>query len=767
MNWEQTRIAYLEKLEKATALLDRCSALCSKTPKEVLPDSRKALEQLRVLAARQEEKLKANRFELAVLGLEKAGKSTLLNAWLGAEILPAMDERCTYTACEIWSAPGEEAQEYRIEYYAPAEFEQRMAQKREAADALPQGIRERAELETEIQESEAMASQIQAFLGRGEERRNFRDVDEVRSELREAIALDRARARAIRRIVLKTVNLRADRDIVFYDVPGFNSPVEFHRQLADEKLKRCDAILYAKEHDKPDLVDREIEMLGVADAADPHVRVSGKIFIALTRIDKAESKERFAHRTQKAREKWADVPPDRIVGVSPPARLYRLGGASPELMRDGRKIQADLAALGADDGMDPLKAAVNRYIDTDRARALEKRCQGILNDTVRAVSGLVGTLETAYPQPLGDMAFAEEDARFNALIQWWEAQWPLIQEEFSAYYTTRILPKEDADAPAREHEKLAEFTTAFSRLAETFIESLSLSDAEFESRYRTLGLTEEGIVDPQRAHIRLREELHQRALQGLAEISADLAKTLEEIMNEIGDWVVERLWGVEKLKSELLESSQQLHRRLEHGMSTLFLRFARPAVHLFLLSPRGFREQYLRAYHSDRVVLSEFYRGPDREQKRHLENYLRTGRWEDEATAEAAPKPKPSDTAPDYFPPALRDTPKGFSANLTDIQAEIREDSQALQDYLIHSVFHAAGFIKYCRQELDRIKWTFLSHKTRWQQHVAAAYRRKHPPLMAEERLNRVQDFEFLRGVVAELSAVREKLADLKGLIGH
>jgi len=132
---------------------------------------------------------------VAVLGLEKAGKSTLLNAWFGVEILPAMDERCTYTSCEIWSAPSEDDQGYIIEYYAPEEFETQLAEKRKLLKELPEGFSELGgDLRNDIREIEQHYDNIQHFLRQGRYETKFRDVEDVRDDLTEAIAKNKAQA---------------------------------------------------------------------------------------------------------------------------------------------------------------------------------------------------------------------------------------------------------------------------------------------------------------------------------------------------------------------------------------------------------------------------------------------------------------------------------------------------------------------------------------------------------------------------------------------
>ncbi len=46
-------------------------------------------------------KLKSNEFEIAIVGLEKAGKSTFANALIENYILPSAPERCTFTATKL------------------------------------------------------------------------------------------------------------------------------------------------------------------------------------------------------------------------------------------------------------------------------------------------------------------------------------------------------------------------------------------------------------------------------------------------------------------------------------------------------------------------------------------------------------------------------------------------------------------------------------------------------------------------------------------
>ena len=60
-------------------------------------DISKQLQKIKNDAIRYKRKLEKGEFEIAIVGLEKAGKSTFANAIIDNEILPRDDIRCTFT----------------------------------------------------------------------------------------------------------------------------------------------------------------------------------------------------------------------------------------------------------------------------------------------------------------------------------------------------------------------------------------------------------------------------------------------------------------------------------------------------------------------------------------------------------------------------------------------------------------------------------------------------------------------------------------------
>ena len=292
--WLETCQQQLARLEKTAVLVDKLDTLCGKTPTDLPAELVQKLNIEHQRLNNQLERLRANRFEVAVIGLEKAGKSALLNAWLGQEILPSARERCTFTSTEIWSAQTEHDQMLLIEYYSKEEIATLQAQRRDALASTLLSDKEKKEIQEDLDDTEKHLDAINEFTKVKVFSQAFLDISEISNHLQEAIFKNRAQSLAIKRIQLKTVRLRSDRDIIFHDVPGFNSGILMHAEQAVERLKKCDAIIYAKEMKQPSITGPEKDMLVITDLEDPAIRVADKVFVVLTQVDALDENERIA-----------------------------------------------------------------------------------------------------------------------------------------------------------------------------------------------------------------------------------------------------------------------------------------------------------------------------------------------------------------------------------------------------------------------------------------------------------------------------------------
>ncbi len=192
--WLETCQEQLARLEVTSVLADKLVTLCNKTGEDISSDLVQKINTEHTRLNRQLERLHANRFEVAVIGLEKAGKSALLNAWLGQEILPSARERCTFTSTEIWSAQTEQDQLLSIQYYSKDEINQLQQQRKDALQGTLND-KERKEIQEDFDDTEKNLSAILEFTKQKYGyTQSFIDISEVSEQLQSAIFRNRAQS---------------------------------------------------------------------------------------------------------------------------------------------------------------------------------------------------------------------------------------------------------------------------------------------------------------------------------------------------------------------------------------------------------------------------------------------------------------------------------------------------------------------------------------------------------------------------------------------
>ena len=115
-NYDEEKSVYSAKLERQISTINKIlniesCGLIDMTVEENLQKIRKKAEFLK-------NKLDKNEFEIAIVGLEKAGKSTFANALMGNDILPSKEARCTYTSTRICS--GDDTA--KVQFFTTDEF---------------------------------------------------------------------------------------------------------------------------------------------------------------------------------------------------------------------------------------------------------------------------------------------------------------------------------------------------------------------------------------------------------------------------------------------------------------------------------------------------------------------------------------------------------------------------------------------------------------------------------------------------------------------
>ncbi len=774
--WLETCAKQLTRLEKTSVLSDKLMTLSNKTGVELSPETLQKLEVEHDRLNRQLERLRANRFEVAVIGLEKAGKSALLNAWLGQEILPSARERCTFTSTEIWSAQTEQDQLLSIQYYSREEIAMLQKQRQDALAGALLSDKEKKEIQEDFNDTEKNLNQIYEFTKlKNGFKQSFLDIGEISELLQSAIFKNRAQALAIKRIQLKTVRLRSDRDIIFHDVPGFNSGILMHAEQAVDRLRNCDAIIYAKEMKQPSITGPEKEMLLVADAEDPSLRVSDKVFVVLTQADAMDDQIDFRDTLAKHKTFWANVPERRLLPVCARSHLVEFGIPTDDTLR--RSKSADdknkLKKLGIPDGMNALKDAVNFYIDNERSGVLQKRCDSLVNATRQLATEILTKLEPIYGT-VAENDRQEDDLLGKEFNQWWGREWQRIKKDFDMWYAESIQGRTEADALGAEHEELAALRSAYDQKIEALLSNLITAQPDELKRIYTAGGTL-SMPDAREGNYKIREELFREIQKKFeTELTDQLAQALQALIDGIVRKIQELLWETEDVRRNLLHSHLDEgieQARIRHGFQVLFLRFGRVAVEAFIAKPLQARDRLLSERAAEIKTLEAFYQGGDKtKQEGGLTHYLRYGLWA--VLNKAVPAGRTRNAAKTVVDAVISEavTPtkeieKAFEpTNFEQVVDEINGDLAALQDYLKNSVFYAAGFITYCNQELERIRNRFKEmedNDRQWIGIIRTAVKYERNPLIPYNIAHTRRDFQIRRELALELKEVRDRYSNV------
>ena len=350
----QTIEKELKVFEKVIKHLDELTAYC----KENQANIQEEMNTLKSDLEDQLQRLQKKIFEIAVVGTEKAGKSSLLNAWIGFELLPSEETRCTYTATEIRSCSEGEEQRYVVEYFTTAEYEK-------------QDYKKNLD-EKEQRELEKYSKEIASYLNKETKTVTFKDFESVKAELRSAICHP-GQACAVKKVCIYT-NLDIE-NIVLYDVPGYNSPYSMHKEHTKSKIASSDSVLYAKRFEDPSLIDSEMEILKICDSTNPFVKAKDKLIVALTKCDKAGSSQQYDRLMNQNLKEWKEneIESWRVVPV---CSIVELKLNNPETKRALTNLKQN---NGGKTGFSELKEAVNKCVKNCRIEKSIERCKGLSN----------------------------------------------------------------------------------------------------------------------------------------------------------------------------------------------------------------------------------------------------------------------------------------------------------------------------------------------------------------------------------------------------
>ena len=247
-----TKLEILKYVEKYTDILDEIGNIKDRV---LIEDSSKNLfNKINNKLNSRKARLKKPKFEVAIIGLEKAGKSTFANALLKDDYLPQAPNRCTYTTTTIESS--KENNRATISFYTKNEFLESF--QATCKDIELQNIDFETitldSFEKILQEKSALfqnsnnADDIRAIIKNRDDIKKYLDKSNeiIESNIKNSIKpfiVDEKIARAVKNINILSNEFKDFDVMVLYDVPGFDSPTKFHMEQAKKYLLRADVVI--------------------------------------------------------------------------------------------------------------------------------------------------------------------------------------------------------------------------------------------------------------------------------------------------------------------------------------------------------------------------------------------------------------------------------------------------------------------------------------------------------------------------------------------
>ena len=541
MAWknENERLAYAQK---SAIISEKITQILKMESGNIITETmRSQLEKYRKEADFLQKKLHNDEFEIAIVGLEKAGKSSFSNALMEKNLLPTDDGRCTYTATCIRYAQQDMA---TVNFYSQGKFEKDFTDKltkmgipnaqdysyqtlsMEKYDALYEECKDSRyaeNLNQDVRNIIENKNELSRYLGMSEKVYKGDELNEI--EFRGFISRP-GQAIAVEEVSICSKELRGIQNAVIYDVPGFNSPTEMHKSQTLEKMKNADAIIMVAKGDEPDLTGDVLKIFRESDRDGTPLK--DKLFVFANKSDRATDFEVNRERTYK---EWVkryhyinEEDKDwRIIFGSANAHLQKCG----QLEGDAFIKSVEEKKLPDGDGIERVKAVLERYNQTQRAEVLKRRIHRLQQDVKKEFAAADTWKESEIK--------TEHNERIELALELFQKAQRLIPEKLSELNSA--IRKEMEQYPLSKHisEKVKGLT------------SLEQYDLEKEIRRRHdryAGVN--GSEEVSRVEGDIRKERFEKMYHDFSREIIDMAlKKHEECERDIIDSCIEAI-GVKK-----------------------------------------------------------------------------------------------------------------------------------------------------------------------------------------------------------------------------
>ncbi|MDB9541480.1 dynamin family protein [Anabaenopsis arnoldii] len=748
MDWKTASSYYETRLSDALNIQRHALSLANLPQAQVPTKLIETLIQEAEPTRRQLERLQKREFRIAVVGLEKAGKSTFVNAWLECDLLPAKGGRCTFTTTQIYSVANESEQRLEVQAKTEAEFTNLLTEL------------EKANAKEDLNTIHANQVTLQQVRREGDRTFPFTRLEDIKELLKKYVA-DERYAHAVLEARLYTNKLAQAEGIVFYDVPGLDSGLAKHVDEAQEMLSDCDAVILVQRFTS--LREKELEIIKFTELGDKNVTVADKLFVFLSRIDSIASPEALETHIQEASQDWskrANLPSQRLVSGSAGAYLIlnNIAGSQTKLeIGDPSMIAAHLQRLtGITDaeslktnatGIPAIKEKIFNYINHERVNILKKRCEASLNKIISTSEQIYHLVGQKHPENTEEAKLFAENNRRVLFAEWWNQKWLSIKADLQQYYEDYVSRNTLENLTTDSLPKIEKFRQRYLQVVNS--EMQKLREETLRKKDTIFLANSNPEFDRMKANFAWRDDLYIDITRVLSTIAHELALELKNEALKLVEYMTTLLWGSDQVKARLIENSEAYFlSKLENSLSVLFLRFARPVAEVLIRGPvnSDTRNKIVKSLGVDIEIVDNYYTGLEPGYS-VLKRYVKYG-------------------ADLLFNPETRQQVLGVTevtlskSGMTEpivpqeaVSFEVESDINAFEEYLCAAIFDAASFESYCVQELKGLVDSFRDKQGTWTGVAINEWLQGNPLLLAEIP-------QSLQGTTSDLE-VSERLRQL------
>ena len=734
MDWKTASSYYEVRLSDALNVYRHAVDLAMLPQAEVPTKLKDALLQEYEPTRRQLARLKKREFRIAVVGLEKAGKSTFINAWLECDLLPAKGGRCTFTTTQIYSVENESEQRLEVQVKTEEQF-----------------VNLLSELETgraveDLKTIRANETTLRQVRNEGDIRVPFTRLEDIREPLKKYVA-DEKYAHSVLEARLYTNKLAQAEGIVFYDVPGLDSGLAKHVDEAQEMLSDCDAVILVQRFTS--LREKELEIIKFTETGDKNVNVADKLFVFLSRIDSLGSAEALQTHIEEACLDWskrANLPKQRILYGSAGAYLILnnlAGQQTKSEIGSANEIKNKLQSLtGISDenalnqeatGIPTIKNKIFDYINFERVNVLSKRCETSISKILGSSDEIYQLVRKRYSENPEEAKQFEEDGRRIHFTEWWGKKWQQMKADLQKFYDSSIVSK-DSKLAANSSTGSQKFKERY--LQVVTIEMQNLREQMLSKRDTIFAANSNPVFDPVNANYRWREDLYIDVSEVLAAIASQLAIELQAESLKLVEYMTEMLWGSKQVKERLIKDSDGYRVLLENSLKVLFLRFARPVAEVLIRGPvkSDTREKIIKNLGVDIEIVDNYYSG-DESAFKVLKRYAKYGSdllFAPELRQQILGVTGIAGQVAGVATQVVIDAVNDLKSPQETVIFEVENDINALEEYLRSAIFDAAGFESYCIQELKNLVDNFRDKDGAWAGVALNEWLQGNPSLLSE-----------------------------------